>query len=66
MLSVENFIFEDFFAVKVNGTDVNPGICAEVFILIYSWFDVISINFNSKEVYEDEFFGRLDMLQFFS
>ena len=24
----KNFIFKDFFAVKVNGSDVNPGICA--------------------------------------
>ena len=47
--SAENFIFEDFFAVKVNGSDVNPGICAEVFILTYSWFDVIFVNFNSKK-----------------
>ena len=28
----QNFIFEDFFAVKVNGSDVDPGICAEAFI----------------------------------
>ena len=27
ILSAENFIFIDFFAVKVDGSDVNPGIC---------------------------------------
>ena len=27
ILSVEYFIFADFFAVKVDGSDVNPGIC---------------------------------------
>ena len=26
-LSAKNFIFIDFFAVKVDGSDVNPGIC---------------------------------------
>ena len=31
-----------------------------------SWVDVISVNFNSKKVYEDEIFGRQDKLQFFS
>ena len=28
--------------------------------------DVTSVNFNSKKVYEDEIFGRQDILQFFS
>ena len=28
--------------------------------------DITSINFNSKKVYEDEIFGRQDILQFFS
>ena len=27
ILSLENFIFVDFLAVKVNGSDVKPGIC---------------------------------------
>ena len=31
-LSADIFIFMDVFAVKVNGGDVNPGICAGVFI----------------------------------
>ena len=29
ILSAENFIFIDFFAVKVDGSDINPGICNE-------------------------------------
>ena len=32
ILSAENLIFQDFCAVKVNGSDVNPGICARVFV----------------------------------
>ena len=32
ILSAENFIFKDFFVVKVNGSDVNPEICTRVFI----------------------------------
>ena len=28
-MSAENFIFTDFFAVKVDGSDVNPGFCKE-------------------------------------
>ena len=31
-----------------------------------SRFDVTSVNFNSKKVYEDEIFGRQDILEFFS
>ena len=31
-----------------------------------SWVDVTSINFNNKKVYEDEMFGRQDILQCFS
>ena len=31
----------DFFAVKVDGNDVNPGICKEVFIYTESRVDVI-------------------------
>ena len=31
-----------------------------------SWVDVISVNFNSKKVNEDEFFDRQDILWFFS
>ena len=31
-----------------------------------SWVDVISVNFNSKKVHEDEIFVQQDILQFFS
>ena len=51
----------DFLAVKVDGSDVNPGICLYEFL-----GDVTSVNFNSKRVYEDEIFGRQDIWQLFS
>ena len=75
ILSDENVIFMDFFAVKVDGNDVNPGICKEVFIYTDSWVDVTLttslwwrhfVNFNSKKVDEDDIFVRQDILQFFS
>ena len=31
-----------------------------------SWVNVISVNFNSKKVHEDDIFVRQDILQFFS
>ena len=65
-MSAEKFIFIDFFAVKVNGSDVYPRICKEVFIYTDSWVDVTSVNFNSKKAYEDEIFVRQDILQFYS
>ena len=48
-MSAENVIFVDFFAVKVDGSDLYPGICKEVFIYTDSWVDVNSDNFNSKK-----------------
>ena len=33
---------------------------------IPGYIDVTSVNFNSKKIYEDEIFGRQDILQFFS
>ena len=45
-----------FFVVKVDGNDVNRGICKEVFIYTDSWVDV----------HEDDIFVRQDILQFFS
>ena len=60
----------DFFAVKVDGDDVNPGICKEVFIYTDSWVDVTLTSFPStltvKKVHEDDIFVRQDILQFFS
>ena len=65
-MSAENFIFIDFFAVKVDGSDVYPGICLYENLFTDSWVDVTSVNFNSKKVYEDEMFGRQDIVQYFS
>ena len=31
-----------------------------------SWFDVLSVNFNSQKVHEDKIFERQDVLQFLS
>ena len=68
ILSAENFIFINFFAVKVDGSDVNPGICLYKNLFPGPWVDVTSINFISRNVYEDEIFSQQDIhvLQFFS
>ena len=58
-MSTENFIVIDFLAVKLDGSDVNQGVCKEVFIWTDTLVDVTSVNFNSKNVYEDEIFGRI-------
>ena len=57
------FLLLDIFAVKVEveGSDVNPGIWKEIFIETDSWVDVSSVNFNSKNVYEDEICSRQDL-----
>ena len=65
-MSADIFIFIDFFAVKVDGSDVNPGICLYENLITDSWVDITSVNFNSKKDYEDEIFGRQDILQFSS
>ena len=57
ILSAEKFIFIDFFAVKVDGYDVKPGICLYENLCTDSWVDVTSVNFNSKNVLEDKMFG---------
>ena len=62
ILSAENFVFIDFLAFKVDGSDVYPGICLYENLFTDSWLDVTSV----KKVYEDEIFGRQDILQFFS
>ena len=58
----------DFFAVKVDGIDVIPGICKKVFIYRNSRYDLTFVNFNSKKVHEDDIFVLQDtcILQFFS
>ena len=63
-MSAENVIFIDFFAVKVDGRDVNQGICLYENLFTDTLVDVTSVNFNSKNVYEDEIFGRQDITMF--
>ena len=63
---LRNIIFMDFFAVKVDGSDVIPGICKEVFMDRDSRYNITSVNFNSEKVHEDDIFVRQDILQFFS
>ena len=65
-MSAENFIFVAFFAVKVDGSDVYPGICLYENLFTDCWLGVTSVNFNSKKVHEDEIFGRQDILHFSS
>ena len=48
-MSAEKFIFIYFFAVKVDGYDVKPGICLYENPCTDSWVDVTSVNFNSKK-----------------
>ena len=45
ILSFENFIFVDFLAVKVNGSDVKPGICVTVNTHSYRHTENISLDF---------------------
>ena len=40
ILSFENFIFVDFLAVKVNGSDVKPGICVTVNTRSYRYTEI--------------------------
>ena len=40
--------------------------CLYIKTLWSSYYDVTSVNFNSKKVREDKIFGRQDILQFFS
>ena len=62
----------NFFAVKVDGSDVIAGICKEVFIQRDSRYDITSVNFNSEKVHEDDIFvyitislRRIQRLQIF-
>ena len=65
-MSDENVIFMDFFAVKVDGSDVIAGISLYENLFTDSRYDITSVNFNSEKVHEDEIFVRQDILQFFS
>ena len=51
---------------KWRQNDVNPGICVYENLFTDSWVDVISVNFNSKKVHEDDIFVQQDILQYFS
>ena len=64
ILTAENFIFIDFFTVKVDRHDINQGICLYENLFIDTWVDVISISFNSKKVYEDEIFSQQDTVNY--
>ena len=56
----------DFFAVKVDGSDVIAGISLYENLLTNSRYDITSVIFNSEKVHEDGIFVRQDILQFFS
>ena len=50
-LVVRNFIFVDFLAVKVNGSDVKPGICVTVNSRSYRHTENISLDFEPNRYY---------------
>ena len=50
-MSVENVIFVDFFTVKVNGSDVNPGICVIVKTRNYRHTENISLDSEPNRYY---------------
>ena len=56
----------EFFAVKVDGSDVIAGISLYENLFTDSRYDITSVNFNSEKLHEDDIFVRQDILQFFS
>ena len=74
-ISSENFITVNFIAVKSDGSYVIAEICLHENLFTDSRYDVTSVNFNSKKVYEDErvynflhitiFLRRIQRLQVF-
>ena len=56
----------DFFAVKVDGSDVIVGISLYENLFTDSRYDITSVDFNSENVHEDDIFVQQDILQFFS
>ena len=64
-MSDENVIFMDFFAVKVDGSDVIAGISLYENLFTDSRYDITSVNFNSEKVHEDDIFVRQDILLYF-
>ena len=53
-MSAENFIFINFFAVKVDGSDVNPGIYLYENSLQIPELTSLPSNLTGKKVHEDE------------
>ena len=51
-MSDENVIFMDFFAVKVDGSDVIAEISLYENLFTDSRYDITSVNFNSEKVHE--------------
>ena len=51
----------DFFAVKVDGSDVIAGISLYENLFTDSRYDITSVNFNSEKVHEDDIFVRQDI-----
>ena len=51
ILSFEKFIFVDFFAVKVNGSDVKPGIYVTVNTRSYRHTENVSLDFEPNRYY---------------
>ena len=56
--------FVNFFPVKFDRSDVKAGVCLHENIFTDSHFDVTSVSFNRKKIYEDEIFS-CDRLHFF-
>ena len=51
----------DFFAVKVDGSDVIAGISLYENLFKDSRYDITSVNFISEKVHEDDIFVREDI-----
>ena len=56
----------DFFAVKVDGSDVIAGISLYENLFTDSRYDITSVKFNSEKVHKDDIFVRQDILLYFS
>ena len=53
-MSDENVIFMDFFAVKVDGSDVIVGISLYENLFTDSRYDFTSVNFNIEKIHEEK------------
>ena len=67
-MSDGNVIFVDFFALKVDGSDVIAGITLYENLFTDSRYDNTSVNFNSEKLHDDDIFDISDMIyyKFFS